>query len=173
MNRLYFLLLSAISIYGMFAQGLYFDHKAYPVFIMIQFLFLIWLLKHVLHKQKLSKSIFLMILLPGVYALPLLFQPATMLGSVNGLLRVTSYVALFVMLGSIYHQDKRLKDFTPYVMQSFSFILMGDVLFQLFTQVEGALYIHRFESYIEYPNTFAVIIAVSYTHLTLPTKRIV
>jgi|GEM_PF-5225202 len=62
------------------------------------------------------------------------------------------------MVESVYDEDKRLKNVTPYLIQGFSFILIGDVLYQLFTQVEGALYIHRFESYIEYPNTFAVII---------------
>jgi len=86
MNRLYFFLLSAITVYAMIVQGLYFDTRAYPAFMMIRFLFLVWLLKHVLHKQTFNMSILLMIILPGIYALPLLFQPDSMLASTMGYL---------------------------------------------------------------------------------------
>ena len=93
MRGIYSVLLTAVLFVELIHQGLYFDEAFYPYHIIVHVLFNILLVRIWLYKEKVFKPYLIFTLIPIVYALPLLFGPASVSLTIQGILRASTTVA--------------------------------------------------------------------------------
>jgi hypothetical protein len=161
MRGIYFLLLTMIVFGGLLHQGLYFDEAFYPYHIIIHLLFIVWLLRIWLYKENVFKPYLVFIFVPLVYALPLIFEPASVYLSVQGVLRASTTVAFLMMAIYVFNKQSSYHRYVPYILHGIGLTLsLHMLLFDLGILTEGHyIMMGRYAGLVEYANTFGVLLA--------------
>lgn len=161
MKNLYFWFLSLILFSSLFNQGLYFDASFYPYHIIIQLLFVIFLLRVWLYKEHTVTAYFIVLLIPLTYLLPLLFQPSSVAFTLQGFMRASTTVNFFIMSVYVLTDNVKNQRFIPYLLHGIGLTLSGHmILFDLGVLTNGEyIMMGRYAGLVEYANTFAVILA--------------
>lgn len=173
MRGIYFVLLTAVLFGGLVHQGLYFDEDFYPYHIIMHLLFIILLVRIWLYKENVFKPYLIFMLIPIVYALPLLFGPASVYLSIQGVLRASTTVAFFIMAVYVFHKGSPYHRFVPFVMHGIGLILsLHMLLFDLGILTEGHyIMVGRYAGLVEYANTFAVLLAALFFYGLIQSEQ--
>lgn len=173
MRGIYFVLLTAVLFGGLVHQGLYFDEDFYPYHIIMHLLFIILLVRIWLYKENVFKPYLIFMLIPIVYALPLLFGPASVYLTIQGVLRASTTVAFFIMAIYVFHKDSPYHRFVPFIVHGIGLILsLHMLLFDLGILTEGHyIMMGRYAGLVEYANTFGVLLAALFFYGLIQSEQ--
>lgn len=166
MKGLYFWFLTCLLFSSLFNQGLYFDASFYPYHIIIQLLFMIFLVRIWLYKEHAITSYFIFLLIPLTYLIPLLFQPSSVALTLQSFMRASTTVNFFIMVVYVLTDNLKSQRVLPYLLHGIGLILSGHmILFDLGILTNGEyIMMGRYAGLLEYANTFAVVLASLYLY---------
>ncbi|GEN57737.1 hypothetical protein GCM10012290_21140 [Halolactibacillus alkaliphilus] len=166
MKGLYFWFLTCLLFSSLFNQGLYFDASFYPYHIIIQLLFMIFLVRIWLYKEHAITSYFIFLLIPLTYLIPLLFQPSSVALTLQSFMRASTTINFFIMVVYVLTDNLKSQRVLPYLLHGIGLILSGHmILFDLGILTNGEfIMMGRYAGLLEYANTFAVVLASLYLY---------
>lgn len=173
MKWLNFILLSILLIFSSYNKGFYYSTDLYQASLLINTLFLLWLIWKAWQKKLHSvKIVFPILILPMIYLIPA-FSADNPQGAWDSYVRWVFYSSFFILLYEA-AGNNRIKAFFPMVLQITGlFIGLIPLLhFHGLIEFKSAIVASRFAGAFQYPNTFGMIMgAISLFSLIMLSKE--